>query len=281
MSLNNVKLGNDSVRVPKLELRGSNRVLYKDHLLWAADAKGYRGHLNGMVTEPVAPQAQAAMETAAKGASAGGTPDPGQVAYESALADWCRGEVNVKQLITSMIPDSVTMKIRAKPNARAIWEALADEQAILCSEFECKSCMVSVDLRHRLQEQRCADRNDVCVHFAKLRTMHEERSAMGHPPSDDDFYAIILGSMPTSYEPYIVELLLFHTLSNQVLLIRTYLVPDELMEVLAKEYECCALRSKSAKWGEVNNVTMSANDQAMSKAGKGSKKNVESYNCKK
>ena len=156
MSSNNIKLGNDSMRVPKLELSGSNWVLYKDRLLWATDAKGYRGHLDGMVTEPVAPQAQAATETVAEGAGTGGTPDPGQVAYESALAEWRKGEANVKQLIASTIPDSLFMKIHMKPNVCAIWEALAQE-------FERKSRMVSIDLRCRLQEQRCADRDDVRV----------------------------------------------------------------------------------------------------------------------
>ncbi|KAI0365545.1 hypothetical protein BV20DRAFT_954126, partial [Pilatotrama ljubarskyi] len=131
MSSNNVKLGDDSVRVPKLELGGSNWVLYKDRLLWAADAKGYRGHLDGTVTEPVAPQAQAAQTATAMAAE---TATPG-----SALAEWRKGEANVKQLIASTIPDSLFMKIRAKPDARAIWVALAQE-------FERKSRMVSVDL---------------------------------------------------------------------------------------------------------------------------------------
>ncbi|KAI0665646.1 hypothetical protein C8Q78DRAFT_985958, partial [Trametes maxima] len=131
MSNNYVKLGDDSVRVPKLELGGSNWVLYKDRLLWAADAKGYRDHLDGTATEPVAPQATT--DTAARTAA------PGAVAYEAEMAEWRKGEANVKQLIASTIPDSLFMKIRMKPNARAIWEALAQE-------FERKSRMVSVDL---------------------------------------------------------------------------------------------------------------------------------------
>ncbi|CDO68465.1 hypothetical protein BN946_scf184919.g2 [Trametes cinnabarina] len=238
----NIKIGDDAVRVPRLELGGSNWVLYKDRLLWAADAKGYRGHLDGTAREPIAPQATAAQAvtaagTAAPGAAAGPTmaggdagaaaggtgsgagtagpvggaagaggtleaaapaagvtPDPTQVAYEADLAEWRKGEANVKQLIASTIPDSLFMKIRAKPTARVIWEALAQE-------FECKSRMVSVDLRRRLQEQKCSDKDDVRVHFAKMRAMREDLAAMGQSPSDDDFFAIIMGSMPSSYEP--------------------------------------------------------------------------------
>ena len=165
---NNVKLGDDSVRVPRLELSGANWVLYKDRLLWAADAKGCRGHLDGTAQEPIAPQAIAAQSTSAAGttapgaavgsataggaagAAAGGTgggtgtagpvggtvgaggasvaaasvagvtPDLAQVTYEAALAGWRKGEADVKQLIASTIPDSLFMKIRSQPTARAI-----------------------------------------------------------------------------------------------------------------------------------------------------------------
>ncbi|KAI0665686.1 hypothetical protein C8Q78DRAFT_986026 [Trametes maxima] len=186
----NIKLDDDSVRVPKLELGGSNWVLYKDWLLWAADAKGYQGHLDETVTGGTAAPAGGAAGTggtltAVAGAAAGGTPDPqAEAAHEVKLAEWRKGEANMKQLIASTIPDSLFMKIRTKPNAHAIWEALTQE-------FERKSCMVSVDLRRWLQEQRCSECEDVRMHFAKLCTMREDLSAMGHPPADDDFYAII------------------------------------------------------------------------------------------
>lgn len=318
MSSNNVKLGDDSVRVPKLELGGSNWVLYKDRLLWAADAKGYRNHLDGTGKEPVAPQATAAQtatdtaaETAAPGAAAGpaaagggagataggtgggaaapaggtaevggtptvaagaaarGTPDPAaQAAHEAALAEWRKGEANVKQLIASTIPDSLFMKIRAKPDARAIWMALAQE-------FERKSRMVSVDLRRRLQEQKYYDRDDARLHFAKLRTMREDLAAMGQSPSEDDFFAIIMGSMPASYEPYL------SAISATSRVTGTVLSPDELMEALSDEYERRALKAKSAKRGDGGDVAMSASDKAGGAKGKNKKKDVECYNCKK
>ncbi|KAI0349160.1 hypothetical protein OH77DRAFT_1375768, partial [Trametes cingulata] len=154
---------------------------------------------------------------------------------------------NVKQLIASTIPDSLFMKIRVKPNARAIWAALAQE-------FERKSRMVSVDLRRRLQDQKYADRDDARLHFAKLRTMYEDLAAMGQTPSDDDFFAIIMGSTPASYEPYLSAISATSRVSGNVL------SPDELMEALTEEYERRALRAKSAKRSDSNDVAMSAND---------------------
>ena len=41
------------------------------------------------------------------------------------------------------------------------------------------------------------------AHFATLCTMQEDLVAMGQPLSKNNFYAIILGSLPSSYDPYI------------------------------------------------------------------------------
>ncbi|TBU25007.1 hypothetical protein BD311DRAFT_598386, partial [Dichomitus squalens] len=50
--MSSVKLGDDYVRVPKLDVGGSNWVLYKERLTWAADAKGLVGHLDGTSIKP-------------------------------------------------------------------------------------------------------------------------------------------------------------------------------------------------------------------------------------
>ncbi|EJF59986.1 hypothetical protein DICSQDRAFT_63888, partial [Dichomitus squalens LYAD-421 SS1] len=130
-----IKLTDDVIRVPKLDVSGTNWVLYKERLTWAADAKGLAGHLDGAVQEPNAPPSpatlasvtQTAPATGATTAAAGATitpamtPDPAQVAYEAELATWKKGEAIVKQLIASTIPDSLFMKVRSKGTARDIW----------------------------------------------------------------------------------------------------------------------------------------------------------------
>ena len=203
--MSSVRLGDDYVRVPKLDVQvgGTNWVLYKERLAWAADAKGLAGHFDGMSIGPVAPGKNATAPApatgppaaaggkadAAAGAASGGTvaavpvvitpgpgtvPDPAQTAYQTELATWKKGEAIIKQLIASTIPDSLFMKVRAKGAVHATWMALA-------SEFEKRSRMISLDLRRRrLQEQRCGDKADVRTHFAKLRTMYEECSTVVH-----------------------------------------------------------------------------------------------------
>ncbi|OSD00474.1 hypothetical protein PYCCODRAFT_1371095, partial [Trametes coccinea BRFM310] len=129
---NTVKVGTDDfVRVPRLEVGGANWVLYKDRLLWAADAKGVLGHLDGTSKEPEPPRQT--------GQAAAGTPDSTQTQYEADFAAWRKGEATAKQLVASTIPDSLFMKVRSRGTARAIWLAIT-------AEFEKKSRMVTVDL---------------------------------------------------------------------------------------------------------------------------------------
>src|ERR1700712_3217111 len=98
--------------------------------------------------------------------------------------------------------------------------------------------MVSVDLRRRLQEERCGEKGDIRTHFSKLRTMREDLAAMGHPPIDEDMYAIILGSLPASYDPYI------SAVNATLSVLGTSLSADDLMLTITEEYERRLLKLK-------------------------------------
>jgi hypothetical protein len=135
--------------------------------------------------------------------------------------------------------------------------------------------MVSVDLRRRLQDQKCLEKGDVVAHFTTLRMMREDLAAMGHPPSDD-FYAIILGSLPLSYDPYISAVSATSSVTG------TTLSADNLMLTITEEYERRNLKAKNGKKDE--NVAFYSNDSGKGrKGGSSSKKDkdVECFNCHK
>ena len=249
MSSTFAKLGDDLMKVPKLEVGGANWVIYKDRFLWSIDARGLLEHVDGSVGEPaypvkpkMVPKASGSSEMVATAL----TKDEEKLVEEwtKELKIWKQGEVIVKQQIAATIPDSLFMKIRGKTTALEIWNTLA-------KEFQNKSKMVSVDLRRRLQLERCHDKGDVQSHFAKLRAMREDLAAMGSPPSEDEFYAIILGSLPSSYDPYISAL----NATSSVL--GTVLSSDDLMQTISDEYERRNLGKGSKK---EENVAFSAND---------------------
>jgi gag-polypeptide of LTR copia-type len=161
------------------------------------------------------------------------------------VKEWRQGEAVVKQQIAGTIPDSLFMKVRGKGTAQEIWDGLGDD-------FQKKSRMVSVDLRRRLQQEKCVEKGDICTHFLNLRTMRENLASMGHPPSDDDMYAIALGSLPPSYNSYI------SAVSTTSSVLGTIISADALMTTITDEYDCRLLNSKGGK--KDDNVAFCTNE---------------------
>lgn len=216
----NVKLGEEFLRIPKLDVAGTNWVIYKDRLSWSIDARGLSSHIDGTEAEPKDPVSKDDRKVLPLASDHAILNE----SWKKEMKTWKQGEAVVKQQIAGTIPDSLFMKIRGKGSAKEIWDALA-------SDFQKKSRMITVDLRRRLQEERCEEKGDVRTHFSKLRTMREDLAAMGNTPSDDDFYAIILGSLPLSFDPYISAV----NATSSVL--GTTLSSDDLMLTVTDEYE--------------------------------------------
>jgi hypothetical protein len=95
---------------------------------------------------------------------------------------------------------------------------------------------------------------------------------MGHAPGDDELYAIILGSLPYSFEPFISAL----NATSSVL--GTILSPNDLMQAFTDEYERRNLGKLSKREESTENVAFSTNEGNRWK-GNGQKGNC--YNCGK
>ena len=139
------KLGDDLMKVPKLDVSGVNWVIYKDRFLWAVDAQGLLDHVDSSGSEPRKPPVLKQTVTDDKGTTmmidAPTSEEERELAtWKEKAKVWRQGEAIVKQQIAATIPDSLFMKIRGKESAYEIWQALT-------SEFQNKSRMVSVDLR--------------------------------------------------------------------------------------------------------------------------------------
>ena len=258
------KLGDEFLRIPKLDVSGSNWVLYKERFFWALDARAILSHIDGTGNEPVDPVS----EKSRVENKLSDEEKELEKEWKKDVREWKQGEAVAKQQIASSIPDSLFMKIRAKATAYEIWKELENH-------FQNRSRMVSVDLRRRIQEVRCAEKGDMIVHFATLRTMREDLAAMGQALSEDDFYAIILGSLPSSYDPYISAVNATSSVLGKTI------SADDLMLTVTEEYERRSLRGKTGKKDE--DAAFHSNDSGKgSKGGSSSKKkNVECHNCHK
>ena len=232
MSTYTTKLGDDFLRVPKLASDGKNYVIFKDRLILSLDARGISGHLDGTSKEPAQPSVVDSTKLTADEQSA-------VTAYEKEFREWKQSEAIVKQQIASTIPDSLFMKVRGERTAKGIWD-------LLKKDFEKRSRMFMVDLRRRLQDERCGEGNDVHTHFDTMRTMREDLAAIGGSISDEDFTAMILGSLPASYDAYLSAITATVSVTN------TALDPEALMVSIIDEYDRRTVKSNKNKKDDKN-----------------------------
>jgi hypothetical protein len=71
---------------------------------------------------------------------------------------------------------------------------------------EGKSALVKADIRKRMLLACCDEGGDVKVHFGELNRLCQIMAGMGAIVDDEDYAAIIMGSLPDSYRPIISTL---------------------------------------------------------------------------
>ena len=201
-----MKTLDDFFKVPKLTSNGSNWITYKDRLRWALDARGILPHLEGTTTQPTQPQSGDA------------------TAFETLAKEWRMGEATVKQYIASTVPDPIFNRIKTQGTANGVWTSL-------CLIFQGRSTMVAIDLRRRMQDTKCSENEDVRTHFEKIAEMFEQLGSMGITISDDDYLAILLGSLPVCYDSTISSMTTTTSLQQKTL------TPDTIICVISDEYD--------------------------------------------
>ena len=259
------KLGDEFLRIPKLEASGKNWVIFKDRFSWALDARCMMDHIDGTGKEPKDPISEEVRAKVTEEKPLNEEQKKLVVEWKKELKEWRQGEAITKQQIASSIPDSLFIKVRDKGTAYEIWTELG-------KHFEKRSRMVSIDLRRRLQEIRCAEKGDIVEHLTTLRIMREDLASMGEILTDTDFYSIVMGSLPASYDQYLSAL----NATSSVL--GKQLSADDLMLTITEESERRALKTKGKSKEE--NVAFHADDSKKNKKG-GSKRKGDCHNCGK
>ena len=156
MSDTNGKILEFFTKIPKLEANGSNWVIFKDRFLFAAAATSLISHIDGIGAAPT-PVTFASGPLSAKQQKA--LDD-----YRSELSRWQSDEAIVRQAIASTISNSLFLEVRKRETALGMWEAVKDQR-------EKKSQMVTVDMRCKLQAEKCPESGDVRTHLNKLQAM--------------------------------------------------------------------------------------------------------------
>ena len=104
------KLGDEFLRIPKLDVSGTNWVIYKDRFTWALAARSILDHVDGTGSEPADPISK---EDRAK-ATLTEENKKLDTEWKKEVKEWNQSEAIAKQQIASSIPDSLFMKVRGK-----------------------------------------------------------------------------------------------------------------------------------------------------------------------
>ncbi|KAG6912993.1 hypothetical protein DXG01_010521, partial [Tephrocybe rancida] len=92
--MSSTKLGDDFLRIPKLDVSGTNWVIYKDRLMWSIDARRLLEHINGTAEAPPDPISNRGPNIVLNEAETAL-----DVQWKKDLKAWKQGEAIVKQQI--------------------------------------------------------------------------------------------------------------------------------------------------------------------------------------
>ena len=147
---------------------------------------------------------------------------------------------------------------------------------MLKDDFEKRSHMFTINLRRWLQDVHCEDNGNVHTHFDNLRNMREELAALSESIPDQDFAAIILGSLPKSYNTYL------SAITATLSVLGKEVDPDALILSVIDEYNRHSVKNHQTKDKGKSDATFFAGGSLKGgKGGKGGKSDVECFNCHK
>ena len=191
--------------VTKLATDGSNWVAYRDRMIWAINLRQWSEHLTRATVPP-------SYFTA--GIINGLTPDQ----------RWEAEEASAKHLIAMSVPDDVFNCIKTKPKAMEVWRAVE-------TFYLSRTKYIRVDLDKKLQNTKLDSEGDVRAHFMSLTDLREQLSSMGKHYDEDEFAAILLGSLPSSYESTISAM---NAVAYQI---NADITPDQVIRLVTSEFD--------------------------------------------
>jgi len=116
------------------------------------------------------------------------------------------------------------MRHRNRKMVYLLWVAVRDS-------FQNWSWIVAVDLQRKLQAEQFAKKGDLQAHFNNLCRMCEELAVLGKTLNEDNFYAIIIISLPPSFNSLISSINGTSSVTGQTLL------PDDLITSILEDYD--------------------------------------------
>jgi hypothetical protein len=171
--------------IPQLAEDGSNWVTYKYHMTIALGAHGLGEYVDGMAARPIL------ITTATRPNVITATSEEVKENRRE-VAKYTQKDYLVQQHIFRTVTDRMMLQISHQTTGTAMWKEIR-------TLHKGKSTLVKADVRKHMLLALCDEGGDVKVHFRELNRLRQIMAGMGAIVDDEDYMAIVMGSLPDSY----------------------------------------------------------------------------------
>ncbi|PBK64763.1 hypothetical protein ARMSODRAFT_892434, partial [Armillaria solidipes] len=168
--------------VPKLDVSGTNWLIFHYRFEIAVESKGVWGHFNGSEPSPPGPQQGDDAATAA--------------AATAEVTEWKKKEKEARHYLVQKLEDSTLTELLCHATVERMWNALTEK-------FTALSTHIIADMQARFDNMKCPNNGNVRTHLTSLRMKYEELCAVGMVLTDNQYATRIIGSLPYYYQRYL------------------------------------------------------------------------------
>jgi hypothetical protein len=136
--------------LPKLDVDGSNFVLYKARIISAITYRKLIQYLDGRAKQPHTPPANAPADV--------------EENYENDLDTWQAGNEHIHSIILSTLPETYQFEVISIPTAADVWKNIS-------AKFDDQSKMVQIDILHQMNQTHCTEDADPRETIQRLQTL--------------------------------------------------------------------------------------------------------------
>jgi hypothetical protein len=214
---------------------GFNWIDYKTKALITMGSWGLMGHIEGRARKPALYAIVNGVPVVADGKTA--VTEEQLEAREKHINDFEMKEYLAHHIVINSVSITLTQSIRWLTSAKDMWDAIVNK----CEGKTFLYPLYQVNVHCHLQDMKCLEGEDVKAHLSKMWRRREELAGMGAVIMNEDFIAMMIGSLPESFWPLLSSLMITAKATKAVL------APNDLKQYLLEEYEHCLICEQAVK----------------------------------
>jgi uncharacterized membrane protein YgcG len=178
--------------IEKLDVSGSNWVIWERRFTIAVRQKEVFGHFDRTCVKPKVPVTVSTEE----GESSG---DSKMLEHIKVLAAWQKKEDLVMHLLVQKLPDSTFSKCMREKSVAEMW-------AVIVAEFTEKSMLMQSHLYQEFMAMRYEKGANLRTELDRVRMKYQSLYSIGIEVSDNDYCTLVINFLPANLSNFVVQI---------------------------------------------------------------------------